>query len=143
MITNERQYRISRSEARKFKEALTDLSKSQAERKDVHPRLLRAEREALESQLEDLSLEIRDYEALRSSKATTLEIDDFNRLGDGLIQARVAKGMTQKQLAERLGVRPQQIQRYEKERYEGATLKRLNEVINALGVRVSNDIIVL
>ena len=143
MITNERQYRISRSEARKFKEALACLSESQAERKDVHPRLLRAEREALESQLEDLSLEIKDYEALRSSKATTLEIDDFNRLGDALIQARIAKGMTQKQLAERLGVKPQQIQRYEKERYEGATLKRLTEVIDALGVRVSNDIVVL
>ena len=143
MITNERQYKITCSEARKFKETLANLAESQAGRKDVHPRLLRAEREALESQLEDLSLEIKEYEALRSSKATALEIDEFNRLGEGLIQARIAKGLTQKQLAEKLGVKPQQIQRYEKERYEGATLKRLNEVIDALGVRVSNDITVL
>ena len=71
MVANERRYRISRSEARKFKEALACLEESQAGRKDVHPRLLRAEREALEGQLEDLSLEIKDYEALRSSTPTT------------------------------------------------------------------------
>ena len=142
MIANDRQYRITRSEAKKFKEALANLAAFQAERKGVHPRLLQAEREALESQHENLLLELQEYEALKLSEAPVLEIDELSRLGEGLIKARIASGLTQKQLAEKIGIKPQQIQRYEMERYESATLKRLSEVVDALGVRISNDILV-
>ena len=57
MITNERQYKITRSEADRFRKAISDLAKAPA-RADVHPRLLQAEREAMESQLADLQAEI-------------------------------------------------------------------------------------
>lgn len=142
MITNERQYKITRSEAEKFKGALAGFEASAAERANVHPRLLRAEREALVSQLEDLQVELESYEALQDAEAPVIEIHDFSGLAEGLIKARIAAGLSQKDLADRLGLKPQQIQRYEAERYEGASLKRLMQVIDALGVRISNDILV-
>lgn len=142
MITNERQYKITRSEAEKFKGALGSFMASESSRENVHPRLLQAEREALESQLEDLLVELESYEALQDAEAPVIEVHDFSGLAEGLIKARIAAGLSQKDLAERLGLKPQQIQRYEAERYEGASLKRLMQVIDALGLRVSNDILV-
>lgn len=142
MITNERQYKITRSEAEKFKGALAGFEVAAAARANVHPRLLQAEREALESQLEDLQVELDSYEALQDAEAPVIEIHEFSGLAEGLIKARIAAGLSQKDLADRLKLKPQQIQRYEAERYEGASLKRLTQVIEALGVRVSNDILV-
>ena len=61
MITNERQYKITRTEAEKFRKAIAGMANADA-REGVHPRLLQAEREAMESQLEDLRTELADYE---------------------------------------------------------------------------------
>ena len=142
MITNERQYKITRAEAEKFKGALLSLKGSQKKRIDVHPILLKAEHDALESQLDDLLIELGDYENLQKSEAPIIEIDNFAEIADGLIMARIAAGLSQKDLAERLGLKQQQIQRYESEKYSGASLKRINEIIDALDVRVRNDILI-
>ena len=45
-----------------------------------------------------------------------------------LIKARIAKGLSQKELAERLGLKEQQIQRYEATEYATASLARIREV---------------
>ncbi len=66
MIKNEREYRITKAQAEKFRRAVaafnaeTDTS--------VHPRLRRAQADALCSQLADLEGELKQYEALRSGK---------------------------------------------------------------------------
>jgi transcriptional regulator with XRE-family HTH domain len=53
-------------------------------------------------------------------------------LPDELIQRRKLNGWTQKQLAEKLGLKEQQIQRYEKTRYQGVSLHRLVVIAAAL-----------
>lgn len=141
MITNERQYRITKSEIRNFEKAISSFEAESVARSDVHPRLLQAEREALESQLQDLLDEVLEYEKLRDSQPLVISIDSFDDLANGLIKARIASGLTQRDLAERLNLKEQQIQRYESERYAGASLKRIQEIANAIGVRVRNDIL--
>lgn len=140
MITNERQYKITRSEADRFRKAIIDLMGGPA-RPDVHPRLLQAEREAMESQLADLQAELAEYDRLKSADLSVISINSFDRLADGLIQARIASGLSQKALADRLGLKEQQIQRYEAERYASASFHRLRDIANALGVRIKNDIL--
>ena len=54
MITNERQYRITRNKAGGFARAIEEFDAKAHERTGVHPRLVQAEREAMESQLADL-----------------------------------------------------------------------------------------
>ena len=68
MITNEQQYQITLNEAARFRKAIDDLAAEQAARGDTHPRLLRAEREAMESQLADLQAEIAEYEKLQATQ---------------------------------------------------------------------------
>ncbi len=140
MITNERQYKITRSEADRFRKALGDLAKA-AVPPDVHPRLLQAEREAMESQLSDLQAEIAEYDRLKSAGLSVISVNSFDELADGLIKARIAGGLSQKALADRLNLKEQQIQRYEAERYASASYQRLREVADALGVRIKNDIL--
>lgn len=55
-------------------------------------------------------------------------------IGSELIAARIARGLSQRELAELAGVHQQQIARWEKERYGCVSLKRLSHVADVLGV---------
>ncbi len=141
MITNERQYRITRSRMRNFIRAIKEFDASSDERTDVHPRLRQAERDGMESQLAELCEELEDYEQLKSSDLSIISTASFEELADGLIKARIAAGLSQRVLAQRLGLKQQQIQRYEAERYASASYRRLCQVARALEVRIENDIL--
>ena len=67
IITNERQYRIIRAQAEKFKQALARLSQPTAAAEQIHPLLRKAQADALRSQLDDLNAELEAYEAKRAS----------------------------------------------------------------------------
>lgn len=135
MIKNNRQYRITVAEARRFEEALGELRSSDplTEWSDV-------EASAVESQLASLRKEIEEYEQLVSGAQRTIEVDSFSELPLGLIRARIASGLSQRDLAERLGLKSQMIQRYEATEFAGASFSRLREVADALGVRISQRI---
>lgn len=137
MITNERQYRITRAEAERFAAALAQPDEKLAH---LHPRIRQAMREGAESQLEELQADLAEYEALRDGRVTVLELESLRELPSALIRARVAAHLSQKALAERLGVKEQQIQRYEATQYAGATFERLQAVAEALDVRVDQRV---
>lgn len=137
MITNERQYRITKAEAERFAQAIAHDTEQSVH---LHPRLRQAMQEGLESQLADLRDQLDEYEALRSGRITTLELTSLMELPDALIRARAAAGITQKELAARLGLKEQQVQRYEANRYAGASLERMQAVAEALGVTIHEQI---
>ena len=140
MITNERQYKITKRKERNFHEAIERFDAHGSEASDVHPRIRQAEREAMESQLDDLRAELAEYDRLKAADLSVISTASFEELADGLIKARIAAGLSQRVLAQRLGVKEQQIQRYEAERYASASYRRLCQVSHALGVRIRNDI---
>ena len=139
MISNERQYRITGKWAREFAHVIEAFDPKLAERSDVPPRLLLAEREGMEHQLADLQDELDEYAQLKSADRPVISVDSFEALGDGLIKARIAGGLSQQALAHRLDLKEQQIQRYEADRYASASYRRLCEVARALDVRVENE----
>lgn len=132
MIRNTRQYRITKAQAEKFELALAEFEESPTPRKGVHPKLIKAQREAIASQLESLQQELAEYERLCKSRQRQLDPDLVADLPQALIRARIAAGLSQRELAERLGLKEQQIQRYEATNYETASLKRVLEVARAL-----------
>ena len=141
MITNERQYRITRKRAVGFARAIEQFDTNSQGRTNVHPRLLQAEVEALKSQLADLRTELEEYEQLKSADLSAISVASFDELANGLIKARIAAGLSQRALAQRLNLKEQQIQRYEAERYASASYRRLCEVAHALGVQVENEML--
>lgn len=134
MITNERQYRITKAKTKRFVDALEEFERKADERADVHPRLLLAEREAMEAQLAVLRAEVEEYERVRDAGVSGVVVTSIDELPEWLIKARIASGLTQRELAARLHLKAQQIQRYEAERYASANYQRLCEVAHALGV---------
>lgn len=141
VITNERQYKITRKRAAGFAHAIEQFDAGSDECSDVHPRLLRAELEGMKSQLADLRQELEEYEQLKSADLSAISVASFDELANGLIKARIAAGLSQRALAERLNLKEQQIQRYEAEGYASASFRRLCEVAHALGVRVENEML--
>lgn len=95
-------------------------------------RLVQAELDGINSIIDELKHKIHEYESLKAGLITTLEAKSLQELPSILIRARIAKGLSQGQLAKRLGLKEQQIQRYESEEYASASLRRLTEVADAL-----------
>lgn len=138
MITNERQYRITKAEIARFEAALAHAWEDAA---DLSPRLRQAMRDQFASQLEDLRAEVEEYEALRGGRVAVLEIESLGELPEVLIRARAAAGLSQRDLARKLGLQEQQIQRYEAQRYAGASFERLQAVADALGVMTHGRVV--
>jgi len=90
---------------------------------DITPRLWQAQREGSESQLHDLREQVDAYERLQWGK-------------DKLRTCRRRWSKTQEDLALRLGLKTQQVQRYEATEYESASFARIRKVVEALALRI-------
>lgn len=141
MISNERQYRITKAEAEKFRRTISQLKDDKDAKTHVHPRLFRAQLDAIQSQFEELLDELNEYERLKSGSVGIIEIDSLEELAVGLIKARIASGQSQRELAEKLNLKEQQIQRYEADRYASASYQRLMQVARAIGVEVREELL--
>ncbi len=138
MIANEVQRRVTQAAIRTFEDALARLDEDARDR----PEWIRAGlRAGMENQLADLHQELADYDALRSGRVRVLELDSLVQLPEALIRARIAAGLSQKELARRLGLKEQQVQRYEAKRYAGASLERIQAVADALGVEIHERVL--
>ena len=133
MIKNERQYRITKAQADRFSQTLESLGQGSRETGAVHPLIAKAQEDALRSQLADLRSELHEYESLTAGEFQFDGLEAVAGLPAVLIKARIAQGLSQKDLAERLGLKEQQVQRYEATDYASASLARIREVASALG----------
>ena len=135
MIYSDRQYQITRAELAKLEGALATVPAA----KGAEDWVLKAQADALHSQIADLQAEMAEYDMLKLGKVAFAETCSLAELPRVLVQARIARGLSQTDLAERLKMRPQQVQRYEATNYMSASLARLIEVAGVLGVKVSKS----
>lgn len=138
MIKNERQYRITRAQAARFTQALRQFEGESSELEGLHPLLVKARKDALRSQLADLVHDLREYDALKEGSFDFDQLKTVAEIPKLLIRARIARGLSQRELADRLGLKEQQIQRYEATDYSSASLARMTNVVTALGVSVDH-----
>jgi transcriptional regulator with XRE-family HTH domain len=139
MITNERQHRITKAEIKRFEHAIAHSSQDHPVA-DLHPRLREAMTDGIQSQLDELREELEQYEALREGRVRRRVLTSLLDLPAALIEGRIVRHLTQKDLGQKLGVPEQQIQRYEKTRYAGVGLDRLQEVADAVGITLKKTI---
>jgi|SRR5579872_4199840 len=91
---------ITRAHAEKFRATPNELAATPRP-KNVHPKLLEAQKAGLKSQLQDLEAELQEYETLKTGGPKILELESLEGLPTVLIQARIAAGLTQEDLAAR------------------------------------------
>jgi len=129
MIKNEKQYKITKTKVKRFIESISILEQKFDK---THDAILELERDALRGQVFTLQRELQEYENLRAGKIPILEFASIESLPKTLIKSRIALGLSQKDLAEKIGLQEQQIQRYEHTDYESASYARLEEIFTAL-----------
>jgi len=88
--------------------------------------------EPLVSFHEQLKEEAAAYEAMRRGDLGTIR--NLETIGRWLIGARIARGWTQRQLAEELSVSEAQISRDERNEYHGITVERAQRLLEVLDV---------
>lgn len=119
MIKNERQ----------LAEAERKLQSLEAELEKIDDAFAR---EPYEEMASSIRAEIQTFEAIRSGQANAFFINSLDSLVEVLVKIRLARGWSQRRLAERLGVAEQQVQRDEAGGYETASFYRLADVVEAL-----------
>ena len=137
MITNERQYRITKSQIINLTKSTKSFTLEETATPSRSISLAKIELEALKSEIEVLSKQLFDYEALKLGAINVFEANSLQELPILLIQARIAQGLTQRQLASKLKLKEQQIQRYESEIYASANIRRLAEIADVLKLGIT------
>lgn len=135
-ILNHRDYRLAKARKEQLRRATGTAGVVTALAEQLPTSAEAARRNTLESELARLTREIAAYEALRTGQEGPSGKDSTNDLGLLPILARISRQLSQKDLAERLGMREQQIQRYEKDRYSSISLERYQKVLAALEVEL-------
>lgn len=82
--------------------------------------------------------EVEAYEQLQRGEFGTLI--NLHGVGRLLISLRIYSGLTQRDLAARLGIHESQVSRDERNEYHGITVGRATRILEILGARVSSTV---
>lgn len=142
IIQNQRQYRSTKAELARFEKGLVahDARDPRDLPPNIDPGMPQLMHDAIASWIETLREQLVHYEKLRDGRITGRDITSLNELPTALIEARIAARLTQRQLAKRIGVAEQQVQRWEANDYSGVNLDRLQSIADALGIQMRDTI---
>lgn len=93
-------------------------------------------KEDLEMEIGKIEGELDEYRRLKGGDFSTLGVKSLDELGEIIIKARIARSLSQADLAEKLDMEPQQVQRYERNGWQKISLWRLQEVMKALDLHL-------
>ena len=132
MIRSEAEYREAVRRVTEAREHIEAQRKKLAETlpADEVKRALRPMR----SFMLQLKEEVESYNRLKRGEFE--ELKNLRGLGELLIGLRIYKGLSQKDLAELLGVHESQVSRDEKNEYHNITLERANRILEVLEVEL-------
>lgn len=139
MILNDLEYQVTKERIEGFQRVLTRLNAPDNDLKKTNPIMWQLNVDGVQSLLDDYTSQMQEYEALINrdeSEPIVFEIDSLSQLPCVLIQSRIAAKISQKELAERLGIEESLLQRYEDREYESATLTQLLEISDILGISI-------
>ena len=89
-----------------------------------------------QSMIEQLEAEVAEYDLLKAGRIKIPLIDRLDQVAPVVTRIRIAKGVSQTELAKRLGVTKQLIHRYEESDYQTLGIAKLQQVLDTLGVVV-------
>lgn len=133
MIKNQKQAGGARE---RLKELLAQQAELESKKASLTPLKYKVAIEALNGFIEELTNEIKEYEYLDKEEICCIPEGDLEDLPHMLIKARIARKMSQEDLAQKLDINAQQIQRYEASDYESASWTRIVEIGLAMDLNI-------
>jgi HTH-type transcriptional regulator/antitoxin HigA len=110
------------------------LAKTEVEEPGKRSAAIRGNYEGMIRQLED---ELREYDQMKSGDLTLPHFERLDQIAPSIVKIRIAKGVSQTELAGRLGLSKQVISRYEESDYQTVGIVRLQEILDAIGIRAN------
>jgi HTH-type transcriptional regulator/antitoxin HigA len=108
------------------------LAKADQEKPGKRSTAIRGSYEGMIKQLED---ELHEYDQVKSGELTLPHVERLDQIAPFIAKVRIAKGVSQTELARRLGVSKQVISRYEEIDYQTVAIARLQEILDAIGIK--------
>src|SRR5579862_4991276 len=94
-----------------------------------------AVRSSYEGMIRQLEEELREYDELKAGELTLPNVERLDQIAPFVAKMRIAKGVSQTELARRLGVSKQVVRRYGETEYQTVAISRLQEILDAIGIK--------
>ena len=133
MIKNEKQYKISKKLLSEINENIATLKKDTTQ----HPLKIKLMLASALNMQKEIEQDILLYETLKKDKIKVLKERLFADLPSLLTEYKIKSGLTQKEFAAQLGIKEQQLQRYESDNFRSVTFKNLLRFLDAVGLEVT------
>jgi ribosome-binding protein aMBF1 (putative translation factor) len=137
MIRTEAEYREARARLDAERQRLRDQDK-QLRAEGLSPAARKRLLDPQRSFSEQLAEEVASYERLKQGDVE--ELENLHGLGRLLIALRIARGMTQRDLADKLAVHETQVSRDERNEYHGITVDRASRIMDVLKADVRTSV---
>lgn len=134
LVSNDRQARDADAVVAELDRALSSDQALAAIVSGLPPQVVSGVRRSLATERRELLQALRTYREARAGNFDALREQTGNDPGLFLISARLMRGLSQKDLGRRLGLKEQAIQRWEVDRYRSVSLSNFQKVAEALGV---------
>lgn len=129
MIKSDAQRERTVAQIEGFRQALAKVEQeSPGKRADI----LAANYQTMVCDLED---QIREYDELKRGEIAIPKVERLYEVAPFITRIRIAKGISQTELGRRLGVSKQVISRYEESDYQTVGMAKLQEILDAIGVK--------
>lgn len=132
-MKTEKEYELAKKQLEKLTELydtqLKDLKKKGLSDKEAKSSLSSSWTYAMQCK-EEVEL----YEKLKNGELPAME--HFSSKGKYFVAARIAKGMTQRELAEKLGVKESAVSRDERNEYHGMSVQKMDKLAEALNLKI-------
>jgi len=133
MIKNEKQHKIAQSKLNKWLKTQAQLRDTAVVKKTDW--LAKEQAFGVGQQIKQLRAEITEYEQTAAGKRKLPELELVSEIPSMLIRWRIARHLTQRELAERAGIHENQLQKYEAEDYGCASYQTIAHIAQVLRER--------
>lgn len=140
MVKNNRQYQYTKGRLHQMEQDLAAIRKKHSRDRKKAALLSQGYME----HIGQLKTEIKEYEKMKKSPLPkVLEARDSVEISRQLVKLRLARGLTQAELAARMGCKQADISRLEREEYKGYTINQLEKIAANLDAKVRLNIVPL
>ena len=129
MIKSDAQRERTVTQIEGFRQALADVEEETPGKRS------KAVRVSYESMIRQLEGELQAYDELKSGEFLLPIVERLDQIAPFVARIRIAKGISQTELARRLGVSKQVISRYEENEYQTVAIAKLQEILDAIGIK--------
>jgi ribosome-binding protein aMBF1 (putative translation factor) len=129
MIKSDAQRERTVAQIEGFRQALEKVNREMTGKRAA------AVRGSYEGMIRSLEDEVREYDELKSGELTLPNVERLDQIAPFIAKMRIARGVSQTELARRLGVSKQVVSRYEETEYQSVSIARLQEILDVIGIK--------